>query len=387
VIDPEIFETLMFVHGLNGRIGLPMLVEGPPGSGKTQFTKQLCHDFGLHCIVVLLRLYPQSELAGFPFLTEDDVTFRRPRWAKEAIMNPHCVVFFDEFNTCEADSHAAALRVINEGVVGDTGLPATVRFMGACNPIEQATGGVDLPMAMANRLCHLTALKPSVDQFRNYLGGIAKADHTTSLLDMSRATDRMRKVDAEWSQACAWASAVVGTFVHRNPELLFQVPKPNEPAASKGWASPRSWEAATRALASSRIHHLHPEKELTIVQGLVGAGPTAEFAAFRAEMDLPNPIELLDGHTMWKHDRSRPDRTYVVLMACRNVLAEDPKSETTKKRVDTLWKMLRSMVDDAADVILDTVSWLNANQHYHSEECSEVIEKILPMLRASGMAG
>jgi hypothetical protein len=388
MIDAEIFETMLFCHGVNGRIGLPLLVEGPPGTGKTQNTKALCHDFGLHCIPVLLRLYPQSELVGMPFITETDVDFRMPRWAKQAIAHKHALVLFDEFNTCEADSHAAALRVINEGVVGNTELPREVRFMCLQNPIEQATGGVDLPMAMANRLCHQNAIVPSPRATREYLSQLNVMDKTTTPVDTGLAIDRMAIVDREWSQAIAWAGAVVGTFLERNPELIHQPPEPNTPEASKGWPSNRSWELVTRALASARIHKLGANKELAIVEGFVGKGPTVEFAAFRSEMDLPDAQLLLDGGAIWRHDRDRPDRTYVVLQACTALLREDPKCKENQPRASALWKLCRDVVHDGgSDLVLDTVQWLNLNQLYDQKYCSEVIEKVMPMLNAAGLGG
>ena len=386
MIDPEIFETLVFCHGLNGRLGLPVLFKGPPGGGKTTTMKELCHAYGLHCISLILRLFPQSEIAGQPVLTENGVVLSPPRWAKLAKQLEHVVVFLDEFNTCEIDTFNAALRVVNEGVVGDMELPSTVRFLGACNPIEQATGGNDLPMALANRIGHMSALKLTAKQVRQHFMSLAN-EKAHSDVDVAVSIQRMAKVTAEWPTALAWAAAVVGQFLVRNEEILHLVPTPDSPQASEGWPSPRTWECVMRVLASARIHKLSIEKEMQIVQGFVGEAATVEFASFRADMDLPDATLLLDGQAVWQHDPLRPDRTYVVLAACTAaVLETDAKSESGKRRTVAVWKLLRSLVDDAGDLVLDTVHHMNQNHRYDEKYCTEVITKCMPMLKAAGMA-
>jgi hypothetical protein len=86
---------------------------------------------------------------------------------------------------------------------------------------------------------------------------------------------------------------MVAGFIRRMPSRLHMFPK-DAASQSGAWASPRTWDMATRMLAVCDAMRMDADTEATLIAGLVG--PCAmEFLAWRKEQDLPDPEVLLAG--------------------------------------------------------------------------------------------
>jgi hypothetical protein len=238
------------------------------------------------------------------------------------------------------------LGLIQERMIGGQPLASGVRVLATANPTDQAAGGWDLAMPVANRLGHINWEAPTAEEWTNWLLG---GGESAAAAPIDPAAEEAR-VLAAWGTPWATARGLVAGFVKRKSDLLLKVPEANSPAASQAWPSPRSWEAATRAFAASKIHGLSAGDRDTLVAAFVGDGPAGEFLTYATNMDLPDPAEILDGKAKWKHNPHRLDISDAVLSSCTALVTGDAGA-SQKVRAAKMWALLETLMDDAADLV------------------------------------
>jgi hypothetical protein len=140
--------------------GVPVLLWGAPGTGKTSVIRALADAAGLPCETVIASIREPSDFAGLPIVDRDgptgpQVSFAPPVWARALAAAGSGLAFFDEISTAPPAVQAALLRVVLERTVGDLVLPESVSIVAAANPPDQATDGWELSPPLANRFCHL----------------------------------------------------------------------------------------------------------------------------------------------------------------------------------------------------------------------------------------
>ena len=135
--------------------GVPVLLWGAPGTGKTSAIRAMAGAMGLPCETVIASIREPSDFAGLPIVVGGEVRFAPPAWARRLADAGRGLLFLDELSTAPPAVQAALLRVVLERAVGDLTLPDEVAVVAAANPPEQAADGWDLSAPLANRLCHL----------------------------------------------------------------------------------------------------------------------------------------------------------------------------------------------------------------------------------------
>src|SRR6201997_1378963 len=138
--------------------GVPVLLWGAPGTGKTSAIRAMAQAMDLPCETVIASIREPSDFAGLPIVVGDGVRFAPPAWARRLAEAGRGLLFLDELSTAPPAVQAALLRVVLERAVGDLTLPDEVAVVAAANPPEQAADGWDLSAPLANRLCHLSWL-------------------------------------------------------------------------------------------------------------------------------------------------------------------------------------------------------------------------------------
>jgi hypothetical protein len=382
-----IIRAMMFTPGMNNAWGIPVLFESEPGEGKTSIVMDLQKD-GLLVLVVLGSVRDPSDIGGLP-IEIDGVVHRCPdAWVAKCMAAKRVVVFFDEFNTAAPATMNAILRVINERAVGDDVLPPTVRFIAAQNPVEQTAQGYDLAPPMANRFLHLDWQAPSTPDWTCWLMGMDDSNFGEAKAAVKVETKVAERIEAEvlaaWPEALSQASALVASFITKRPELLHKMPKIDDPRSSKAWPSRRTWEMATRVLAGASIHGLDESTTNMLLSGCVGTDAIAEFATWRAEQDLPDAAEVLDGKVSFGHDPKRLDRTAAVLNACASLVA-DKGCTNRKARAAMMWRMLGALIDHAADLTVTPAKVMVKAGLMTLPEARPVLAKLDPMLKAAGL--
>ena len=287
-----------------------------------------------------------------------------PAWATRLAESGIGLLFLDELTTAPPAVQAAMLRVVLERVVGDLALPPGVRVVAAANPPDEAAEGWELSPALANRLIHLD-WPVNANAVAN---GLAVGFPAPTLL-LSEPASVSHKVAAR---------AAVAAFLQVRPSLVLQVPKVAA-LASRGWPSPRSWEAVAVLLAACEASGAREEARAALVSGAVGDGPAVEFLSWLANADLPDPNAVLadpDGFVL----PQRSDRAFAALTAVASVAVAhgDAASWTAA------WRVVAKAADAAPDVAALVARTLASARPAGADLPSEVLA-LAPVLRAAGL--
>lgn len=385
--DTNILRAALFTPGPRGLWGQPIRIVGSPGTAKTDIVTQVAAQAGLHVVVVLASLRDPTDFLGLPVVRDGQVSYAPPDWVHEVSAHPSSAVFFDEINTCSPATQAALLRVVLDRIVGNFKLPPTVRILAAQNGVDEAAGGYDLAMPLANRFGTLVDWGgPDVEEWSAWLvGSGSQGTVSRAVADVEAEQSRVMKA---WPVEYARASGIVSTFVRRKPSLLHSQPAAGSPQASLPWPSRRTWAMATRALAASRIHSLSEAETDRYVGSFVGLTAVVELRSFLTNLDLPDPAELLDGVVSFSYNKNRLDRTMAVLSACAGLVIP---TEAVKRvaRATALWKIVRKVMDQAADITWPTVKLVCAKEVGlvlpNNKDVDAVLTRFHPMLNEAGL--
>ena len=313
------------------QIGLPALLWGSPGEGKSSVIEQIASELERPCEIVVGSIRDAADFAGLPVRDGASVTFAPPRWAVRCVEQTDTVVFLDELTTSPPSVQAAMLRVVLEREVGDLRLPDSVSFVAAANPPETSAGGDDLAPPLANRFCHLDWQADTA----TWVAGIL---HGWSGL-------RLPVVPSNWRlEAVRWRALLAG-FISAKPSILRLLPD-DVVAQGRAWPSPRSWDRAHLAAAAADAAGAGRDVRQMLVAGLVGTGPAIEFLRFVEAADLPDPEALLETPTLLAID-ARVDLLLAALASVSTAVA----AECTQERWNAGWKVLQVACDGGrADV-------------------------------------
>ena len=343
---------------------VPVLLWGAPGTGKTSAIRAMADAAGLPCETVIASIREPSDFAGLPVVVGQGVRFAPPTWAQRLAAAGRGLLFLDELSTAPPAVQAALLRVVLERVVGDLDLPAEVAVVAAANPPEQAADGWDLSAPLANRLCHLTwEINPRV-----VADGLAGG----------WAPPRIPQLTWDWAAAEIMARGLVAAFLRVRPVLACA--PPTDPAtAGRGWPSPRTWEMTARLWAAADSAAVGGQTRSALVRGCVGDGAGAEFLTWLAEMDLPDPEEVLaDPDSFTLPDRA--DRAYAALAAVTAAVTAD----LTPDRWTAAWRVLGAAATSAPDVAAAAARVL-ARHRPDGAALPPEIRLFAPVLRDAGL--
>jgi hypothetical protein len=320
------------------RAAVPALLWGPPGVGKTASIRALGARLGVPVVEVITSIREPSDFLGLPVVVDGGVKYVPPSWAEELAGGG--ILFFDEISTAPPAVQAALLRVVLERRVGEHQLSDSVWVVAAANPPDQAAGGWDLAPPLANRFIHLNWRHDAMrwaEEFPAYFA--------TSAQNRAAAGVVVRPgVDAAaWAQA----RALVAAFIRVRPHLLLQMPTDAE-RAGRAWASPRTWDFASRVLAVA-LEDSGGRVEAAVldaaecVAGCVGEGPAGEFVTWARAADLPDPEELLADPSSFRLPE-RGDIAYAVLSAVATAVV----SRCTAERWAAAWEILGRAAEQGA---------------------------------------
>jgi hypothetical protein len=344
--------------------GVPVVLWGSPGTGKTSVVRALGESLGWPVEVVIGSIREPADFAGLPVVVDGGVRMAPPAWATRLAAAGTGLLFLDELTTAPPAVQAAMLRVVLERVVGDLSLPVGVRVVAAANPPEEAADGWDLAPPLANRLVHLDWPVEA----KSVAHGLAVGFPAPSILGAQRSTLAHEMA----------ARAAVGAFLQVRPPLVLQIPKVAA-LASRGWPSPRSWEAVAVLLAACEASRASEEARSALVIGAVGEGSALEFLSWLANADLPDPEEVLsDPDSFVLPERS--DRAFAALTAVAAVAVARSDASSWA----AAWKVVAKAAEGAPDVAALVAKTLAQARPPGADLPSEVLA-LAPVLRAAGL--
>ncbi len=376
-MNTAILKALMFCPSPEGAWGLPVLLWGEPGTGKTAMLRAVAKALGLYCY----RVSPAEKGEGFfgvvPVPGADGcLHYPPPIWTQQ-IANGG-VLFVDEISTAAPALQAPLLGLVQLRTIGDHQLGNRVRVIGAANETADAAGGWDLAPALCNRFGHFDFDGLDVNDWTvGLLGGFSTPESQAPV----DAVALEQHVMAAWPAADAYARGMVAGFITRRPELLHKRPARG---GDRAWPSRRSVEYATVALASARVHGLSEMDTDALMSAFVGVSWVSEFRAWTALQDLPDPVAVLDGTVKFAHDERRLDRTMALLGACAALVIPD-KAEKRLERGAALWALIGTVIQDAADIAIPPARALLLSGLVVPKASGPTLVKLLPILTAAGI--
>lgn len=313
------------------RAKVPLHLIGGPGIGKTAAVETVANIMGLHLEVLIAANRDRTDFGGIPVPDGDGVRLAHLPWV-ERLVQKGGILFLDEIGSAPPDVRPALLRVINERVVGDTRLPATVAVLAASNPSEwgEGEGPEAFSLAMRTRMVHLHVQADHQAFVAGLTGGWRKPD--------LRDIPTPEQVEG----ALPAARAAVAGFISRYPEALAPLPKPGQEVW--GWPTPRSWEKLAVPVLAAYLAAGQPstleEVYLELLVGAVGNyGNT--FHHWWKEQNLPHPEEIFEDPLHAPIPKA-PDQLHVLIGSVVAAIQQSP----TQKRWDAAWTYLRRLAQD-----------------------------------------
>ena len=304
-----------------GHWGIPALIWGRPGEGKTSFVESLHRpEAPVHTLIG--SIHDPTDFSGLPIYDQERqrMRFVPPDWV--GIFKEDGVLFLDELTTAPPLVQAALLRVVLERTVGTYLLPKGVRVLAAANPPDAIAGGWELSPPLANRFVHI----------QWHLSGSALAE----AFQDGFARPQLPQFDREaHREATAYWRMMTAAFLRRDPSLAYTSPADEE----KAFASPRTWDYAIHLAASCQLLGKAPRPGggsggsklfLNLLQGCVGSGAATAFVGFLKDLKLPNPEKVLDGKAQVDIAGLKDDELYVLfcsLSACLLQRMQDSKTD------------------------------------------------------------
>lgn len=373
----ESFNLLHLVLQTPG--ALPPLIWGQCGIGKTQGVYQLAERLDLPLVeTVIASIREPSDFAGLPIVGNGGgVRMEPPGWAVRLAEKGSGLLFLDELSCATPAVAGALLRVVLERTVGDLVLPEGVKIVAAANPAEEAVGGWELADPVANRFWHLHLPTPSSSEWIDWLTGTAGSRNSGKVAEQS-----------DWQDAWPQAKALVATYLRTRP-VMSEEPKAFAARHPKAFARPRTWECATRLLATA-IATQRLDAIPSLLAGAIGEPIAMEFAAWHDTMDLVPPRDLLMDPARYKPDPQRTDRVFAQVMACTttacDLFAREKKS-LAEKCWDNCWEILDRTLPIGEEYVVYGVGQLARfarNGHaglLNRPGVTDVANKIMPIVQ------
>lgn len=287
--------------GPKGQMGVPVLLWGRPGVGKSSFLESLARpEFPV--LTLIASIHDPTDFSGLPIHHEGKVHYAIPEWVNRFEAGGVGLLFLDELTTAPPSVQAALLRVVLERKVGFHPLPPAVRIVAAANPPDLMTGGWELSPPLRNRFVHLQWDLIT----ETYLNALESGFPTAEMPGIDPVAHA--NLLPEWKLR-------IGAFLKRSPNLLHTTPD-SDPYA---FASPRSWDFAAALLTSCELLGEAPVQGqagskdcLELLKGCLGEGVAIPFLEFLKNLKLPDPDEVLDGKIRVKVSDLNDGEVYVL---------------------------------------------------------------------------
>ena len=278
VTPSELIESLTFLIS----VGLPAMVWGPPGIGKTEIGNQVGHALNMVPKEFYAILMDPTDLHGIPYRDQE---LNRTRWAppNEFPQEDGNKYLFslEEITSATPAVQAALYRFVLSGRIGEYQLPTGSSII-ACGNRESDRGVAHtMPTPLVSRFVHYT-LKTDPDEW------------------------------LVWAMDNDIDDDVIFFITHR-PELLHEF---NPKLKNIPYPCPRTWKFISDIVKKFQNEFDSSRVELATLAGTVGPGAAIEFNAFRRmKKELTHPKVVLSDPKGCKI----PSKVDAVLALCGSV--------------------------------------------------------------------
>ena len=244
--------------------GIPLLVSGPPGVGKSDMWAQVSRVTKRIFIDLRLGMMDPVDLLGLQSIKDGITTWNRPSWMPPLGSKEKYLILFDEIADVGRVMQSAAYQLILNGRAGPHELGADCYRCAAGNRREDRAAAQTMSTALASRFAHQDV----------------RADPEAFI---------------EWCHANDINPLVPG-FIRFRPNLLYSM----EGADLRAFPTPRAWARVSKCVEADT------SMRFRLVRGLVGEGAAGEFEVYMKGLNLPSleDIEKDPKRTMIPKDPS-----------------------------------------------------------------------------------
>ena len=283
-----------------GISGIPVLLWGKPGVGKSSFVEGLdAPDFPVTTLIA--SIHDPTDFSGLPILEEGKVRYATPQWVDSFDETGSGLLFLDELSTAPPSVQSALLRVVFERRVGFHELPAGVRIVAAANPPDLMVGGWELSPPLRNRFLHLNWDIGTDLYINSLLSGWNEG--TLLTVDPAAHAEKLDQVKAR-----------LAAFLRVQPNFLHASPEDNP----YGFASPRSWDFVAALFAAAELLGYDIQDVdsgsvwLDLAAGCLGEGIAIALLEYLRNLRLPDPKKLLSGAETIEVDDLNDGELYIL---------------------------------------------------------------------------
>lgn len=186
---------------------VPVGFVSDPGEGKTSTIKAVAENTGRVFVPLSLTTMLPEDVSGIPTIVRSQIgegenqqevavtQYAMMNWQKKVQLNPHSVLFLDEFSTAGASTQHAFLQICQDRIFPGSDKPFSdkVAIILAMNPADQA-GGITLDYPIANRF----AWFPFVTSYDGFIEGFMngfRSDKPMHMPDIVTDPTRVKEND------------------------------------------------------------------------------------------------------------------------------------------------------------------------------------------------
>jgi len=248
---------------LRGEDRRGLFMWGAPGIGKSSLVRQVAKELGMEVVDIRLTQMEPTDLRGIPIPVRSGDGETLVRWAPPALLprdkNARAIIILDELPNAAPSVQSGAYQLVLDGKLGEYEVPPGCIVMAAGNRETDKGATFKMPTPLMNRFVHIE-VRHDFDDWQEYA---------------------LNK---------GFAQEVVGYLTAFKHELFEFDPL----SASRGFPTPRSWEAVSAMLRDDP--NLPEQVLLGLISGAVGEGVAVKFIEYRKNAaQLPNPRDILDG--------------------------------------------------------------------------------------------
>jgi len=356
------------------RMGLPTMIWGPPGGGKSRRIDQSAETLGLSIETIYPSTKMPEDFSDLPVVIREQLmTACMMTQVNTLNQLKKGVMFVDEASLAVPAVQGAMLPMVLDRKVGSTVIHPQVRPLLAGNPARYTAAGQILSAPFANRMLHFYVRRPSREALIRYVIN----EGITKKVSLGKETETLK---SEWPKQWAIAKAQWAGFIKVCTEAAFGVdPDPDDAQSGYCWPSPRSWEMAMRASATSRCLDRGDTVNHLLIEAAIGEGASIEFLSYLANADLPDPMDVLVNG--WKIDTDRLDRSMAVSTGFTAlVLGTRDAAEQTKLATLAWLRYAEYLKAGMADIVMEHMDALVADDLGYASKnlkLKEAAEKVI----------
>jgi hypothetical protein len=294
---------------------VPTLVWGGTGVGKTTVLSQLASSLKRNFHLLVGSTHLPEDFSGYPDADRNLGVIRMlPTAWVDKFKDGTGFLLLDELTCVPPTTLAAELSLITERRVGDYTMPESTIIVAAANPPELAPSGNALPPSMRSRFFHHKWEVDRNELFAGYRKGLEWSAPAFPVVPESH-----KGLYPKYG-------SLVEAFLRGTPDCMEKLPDSDE---TLSFPNPRTWSYVVKVLSAAESvgHDSKSAVFSSLVRGCVGDAAGGEFMRYMANLDLVDPVGVLEGTVKYEYV-NRPDLNICLLTS----LVKELRSDSTTER-------------------------------------------------------